>query len=74
MINNALINGAKSFKSFLTSIGSMEKGGEAETEEFNLHLSYSSVPLTLTLQKRQFEEEQLKKYGIAKQKTCEIKE
>lgn len=43
-----------------------------ETEDFSIDLSYTKVPLTLALRKRKYEEEQYSKYGIAKEKICEI--
>ncbi len=43
------------------------KGYEAMT-----NIAYQSVPLTLALRKRKYEEEQYSKYSIKKEKTCEI--
>lgn len=34
--------------------------------------SYNTVPLTLELRKRKYEEEQLKKYGLHKKKKVEV--
>lgn len=45
----------------------------SDEEEFLPHLTYSSVPYTLTMRKRQFEEEQYSKYSIHKEKLCDIK-
>lgn len=35
-------------------------------------LTYSKIPLTLALRKRQFDEQQRKKYGIPKEKQSEF--
>lgn len=45
---------------------------EQEDDEYSINLSYSPVPLTIALRKRKFEEEQLAKYGIVKEKMCDI--
>lgn len=54
-----------------------EKRNEEITEriedEYPVDLSYSPVPLTVALRKRKYEEEQYNKYGIAKDKTCDIR-
>lgn len=43
-----------------------------KNDAYSLELSYSPVPLTIALRKRQVEEELLSKYEISKEKTCDI--
>ena len=43
-----------------------------QQEENIQNSSYSTVPFTLALRKRKYEEEQFSKYGIHKEKKCDI--
>lgn len=43
-----------------------------QEEEYSISLSYKTVPMTIALRKRKFEEEQRVKYGIVKEKMCDI--
>lgn len=57
------------FKSIFEKVLPAEK----DTEDENVPtLSYSHVPLTIALRKRKYEEEQFAKYGLHKEKICEL--
>lgn len=45
---------------------------ETDVDDYSLILSYKSVPMTIALRKRRFEEEQTAKYGLHKDKSCDI--
>lgn len=59
--------GIKSIFSMFTG-----NGEDTEEDEYAIDLTYSQVPMTIALRKRKFEEEQLAKYGITKEKSCDI--
>ena len=59
------------FKSIFKKVLPAEN--ENDTEDENVPtLSYSHVPLTIALRKRKYEEEQFAKYGLHKEKICEL--
>lgn len=55
------------FNNFFRKIGA-PKGDNRDDES----LPYESIPLTLALRKRRFDEEQRKKYNIEKPKKCDF--